>query len=379
MQSVGAKKRVLLVYAVPYSGHAQAAAALHAALLNTQEVEVEEYHFLQQFKYTGAAVVQFYKWILTNLPSVWGHVHNNSDYRGLSDALIHAMQEWDILGLLKRVEQWKPDVIVAIQAFPLRILGEAKQQGRLTVPLMVVTTDFWAHQYWAHPAVDCYFVANDRVKRDLMQQKIQEKRIIRTGIPLRPVFEKQLPSKRAARIQLGWSMKDKVVLCMGGSYGFVPFEELMTQCRRSPPKEGERWVFLFGNNKKGFEEAEKALAASTVQEHVRLYGFREDVEVFMRASDVFITKPGGLSVSEALVCHLPLILYKPLPGQEQKNATYLVRAGLAKKVGTVSQAVREVRHFFEEKTTSRQSPSSRKDAQPRAATKIARTIVQKLV
>ncbi len=379
MNPVRAKKRVLLVYAVPYSGHAQAAAALHAALLNTEEVEVQEYHFLQQFKYTGAAVVQFYKWILTNLPSVWGHVHNNSDYRGLSDALIHAMQEWDILGLLKHVEQWQPDVIVAIQAFPLRILGEAKQQGQLNVPLMVVTTDFWAHQYWAHPAVDCYFVANERVKRDLLQQKIQKKCIIRTGIPLRPVFEARLPSKREARERLGWSIKEKVVLCMGGSYGFVPFEELMDQCRRSPPKEGEKWVFLFGNNKKGLEEARKALEASTCQESVRLYGFREDVEVFMRASDLFITKPGGLSVSEALVCGLPLLLFKPLPGQEQKNATYLVRAGLAKKVGTVAQAMREVRRFFEQKTQAVKAHAHTKDAHPRAASRIAQTIVKKLI
>ena len=182
------RSRVLLVYAVPYSGHAQAAAALREAFEATDQVEIGEYHFLQQFKYTGAAIVRFYKWMLTYIPSVWGHIHDNPDYRGITDTLIAGIEEWDIAGLLERVKDWKPDVIVAIQAFPLRILAEAKKQQHLTVPLVVVTTDFWAHRYWAHPFVDHYFVSTERAQKDLMRQKIPAKRISQTGIPLRFQF-----------------------------------------------------------------------------------------------------------------------------------------------------------------------------------------------
>jgi processive 1,2-diacylglycerol beta-glucosyltransferase len=375
------RRRVLLVYAVPYSGHAQAAGALHTALEASGEIEVEEYHFLQQFKYTGAAVVRFYKWMLTHAPSVWGHVHDNPDYSGITDTIISRVEEWDLSGLLTRVEHWKPDVIVAIQAFPLRILAEAKKQGHLHTPLLVVTTDFWAHRYWAHPAVDHYFVSSERAQKDLLRLGIFGNRISQTGIPLRPVFSvstSSLLSRDEARKKLKWSGRLQTVLCLGGSYGFVPFAELLPLIElEKVPRE---WVMMFGKNKEGYAEAEKLLRRSSVRNRVHLYGFREDIHVFMRASDVAVTKAGGLSASEALVSRLPLVLYRPLPGQELKNVEYLVKAGVARRAQSPEDVQKQVSRILgDPKGRTKMIQAAKHLARPRASQQIVSIILRRFL
>lgn len=378
---VSRRSRVLLVYAVPYSGHAQAAAALHEALEATEKVDVNEYHFLQQFKYTGAAVVRFYKWMLTYVPSVWGHVHDNPDYRGITDAIVSGIEEWDVSGLIERVNAWKPDVIIAIQAFPLRILAEAKKQGRLKVPLLVVTTDFWAHRYWAHPSVDHYFVSTNRAQKDLMRQKIPATRISETGIPLRFAFsvpEPRLLSKERACAQLKWPKDVPTVLCLGGSYGFVPFAELLPLIEADEiPR---HWVMMFGNNKTGLKEAKNLLRRSSARSRVSLYGFRQDIEVFMRASDVAVTKAGGLSASEALVSRLPLILYRPLPGQEQQNVEYLVKVGVARRALTAEEVMKQVRAILDRPALRKKMiATAGRLARPDASAQIVSTILKRFL
>lgn len=378
---IARRSRVLLVYAVPYSGHAQAAAALREAFEATGRVEVGEYHFLQQFKYTGAAIVRFYKWMLTYAPSVWGHVHDNPDYRGITDTLIAGIEEWDIAGLLERVKAWKPDAIVAIQAFPLRILAEAKKQKHLTVPLVVVTTDFWAHRYWAHSFVDHYFVSTERAQKDLIRQKIPATRISQTGIPLRFQFslsESRLLSRTQARARLKWRHELLTVLCLGGSYGFVPFAELLPLIETEAVP--HLWVMMFGKNKTGLQDAEKLLRNSSARDRVLLYGFRDDMQVFMRASDVAVTKAGGLSASEALVSRLPLVLYRPLPGQEVQNVEYLVKAGVAKRALTPEQVIKEVHTILERPAIRKKMIQvASKLARPQASAQIVSRILQRFL
>ena len=379
---LSSRRRILLVYAVPYSGHAQAACALRASF-EAMGAEVQEYHFLQQFKYTGSAIVRFYKWLLTYLPSVWGHVHDNPEYEGMAKVVISAMQEWDIAGLLKRVNSWQPDAIVAIQAFPLRLLAEAKQQGKITSPLFVVTTDFWAHRYWAHPAVDHYFVSSEQAKRDLIKRKIKSKDIVWTGIPLRPEFmgmPHPLPSASSAREVLQWPAKTPTVLCLGGSYGFIPFKELIQIIELATGQlQKVRWVIVFGNNKIGLQEAHKRLKTSPARDRVQVLGFRDDIEVLMRASDVCLTKAGGLSSSEAMVCRLPLVFYRPLPGQEQKNVSYLVKAGAAVSATTSKQAFKQIERLLtSSELRARMKKAQQRLARPHASNTITQTILQDL-
>lgn len=374
------RSRVLLVYAVPYSGHAQAAAALREAFVEQGGIDVEEYHFLQQFKYTGAAVVRFYKWMLTYVPSVWGYVHDNPDYRTITDTFIARIEEWDLSGLLARVASWQPDVIVAIQAFPLRILAEAKRQGRLTTPLLVVTTDFWAHQYWAHPAVDHYFVSTERAQKDLLRQGVPAPRISQTGIPLRSAFANigARSSRTIVRRRLRWPSHLPTVLCLGGSYGFVPFSELLPLIEQeSTPR---HWVMMFGKNKEGLKEAEALLKQSLARARIHLYGFREDIHLFMSASDVAVTKAGGLSASEALACALPLVLYRPLPGQEKQNVEYLVKMGVARRALSPEEVQKEVASLLDraDKRT-KMIRAARRLARPKAASHIVAIILRRFL
>jgi len=61
----------------------------------------------------------------------------------------------------------------------------------------------------------------------------------------------------------------------------------------------------------------------------RAFGYVDNVEELMAASDLLITKAGGVTVSEAMVMRLPMLIYRPIPGQEEENCEYLLEHGVA--------------------------------------------------
>ena len=134
---------------------------------------------------------------------------------------------------------------------------------------------------------------------------------------------------------------------------------------------------MLGKTKEGLKEAEKLLRYSSARDRVRLYGFREDIHVFMRASDVAVTKAGGLSASEALVSRLPLVLYRPLPGQELRNVEYLVKAGVARRAENPEEVQKQVSAILNDsKKRTKMMSKAKRLARPRASKQITSIILR---
>jgi processive 1,2-diacylglycerol beta-glucosyltransferase len=221
--------------------------------------------------------------------------------------------------LIMMVNRLRPKAIIATFPLPAGVLSEMKSTGHLNVPNITVITDISVHSQWIHPYTDMYLVGSDEVRAGLVSRGISPEKIVVTGIPILPYFQR-LYDGRQIRKEFGLRPDTKVILFMGGRegvFGTTNFHDLL-QTIRTPAEA----VVLTGSNRELYEKLK------TVNLHypeIKLCPYVENIAGLMEVADVLVTKAGGISVSEALAKGLPMIIYRPSPGQEEANAAYLRR------------------------------------------------------
>ena len=224
-----------------------------------------------------------------------------------------------------RLQAFGPDVVIATQMGPAALLSFVKQRGRLNAPLIGVLTDFGVHDLWVQPGIDCYCVAHDSIAA-LPGVAIERSRMSVTGIPLMPGFRNP-PSVREARLQLGLSPNAPVVLVPGGGLGLGvdAVAARLLACTASV-----QVLVLAGRN----TSARRSLAPLVTRYpgRISVWDWTEQTEVFIRAADVVVGKPGGLTVAEALACGRPLLATRSLRGQEGFNVRFLEQHGVGRLV-----------------------------------------------
>lgn len=227
----------------------------------------------------------------------------------------------------------RPDAVVCTHAFPCGAMAEYKKLFADAPPVVAIVTDFAVHGFWIHGNVDRYVVATEALRGALMARGVAETSITVSGIPIRPEFAALPRSRHALRERLDLPRDRQLVLLMGGGLGIAPVEQMLIALRavRVPMAA----VAIAGRNSRIGPRL--ARAAEIVEYPVRALGFVENVYDFMHAADVLVTKPGGLTTAEALVAKIPLVLCKPLPGQEERNARVLVDAGAALRTRRVDE------------------------------------------
>lgn len=224
----------------------------------------------------------------------------------------------------------RPDVVVCTHAFPCGVMAEYKRQFPDAPPVVGVVTDFAVHAYWIHENIEQYAVATPEMRAAMAARGIDYERVHVTGIPIKPGFGLELESHAELCERLALPPERRIVLLMGGGLGIGPLVTMLDALQEV----GEPIcaVAIAGKSARG--EARVRAHAARMNFPVRVERFVENVDEFMHASDVLITKPGGLTASEALAARLPLLLYKPLPGQEERNTRYLVQHGAALRAKT---------------------------------------------
>jgi processive 1,2-diacylglycerol beta-glucosyltransferase len=242
-----------------------------------------------------------------------------------------AVERLNTRKLDKEIERLAPDTILCTHFLPAELLSRQRADGKTLPPVWVQVTDFDVHALWIHPHVDRYCVASDEVAFRLMDRGIAPGKISVTGIPVMPQFSAALDRGECAA-ELGIHPEKFTVLMMAGGAGVGSLDELATRLLQLPLHHGTgdlQLVALAGRN----ADLLKRLQTLAKQHPGKLFplGFTTTVERVMTASDLVVTKPGGLSVSECLAKGKPMLLVSPIPGQEERNADYLLEAGAAVK------------------------------------------------
>ncbi len=255
---------------------------------------------------------------------VYSALETNRTLRRLSIANIAA----DLIAnrFLSFLENFRPDVIVCTHVFAAMIMDELKSRGRLSAVTVGIITDFTVHPFWDDvPNVEYIVVASELLTMRAKRHNIDPSRILPFGIPVQAKFTTRL-DRADCRRELGIPEDKNTVLIMGGSMGHGHIEKLVMDIHASGL--GLTMLCVCGNNRKLFSR----LSAYQDRLPIRVFGFVDNVDVMMEASDCIVTKPGGLTVTEALCKKLPMILVDPLPGQEERNTEFLLNNGVAMSV-----------------------------------------------
>jgi processive 1,2-diacylglycerol beta-glucosyltransferase len=225
---------------------------------------------------------------------------------------------------VKFLREFDPDVVIHTHFLPAAIVAHEKRKRRFKAPHLVVVTDFDVHRFWLCPGIDRYCVARDDNRIHLEALGVPAETIRVTGIPIDPVFA-EAPDRAALRRKHALDEALPIVLVLCGGFGVGPIEALVQSLWASV--RGARLVVVAGRNEalqaRLKRQAPKAPTPTTI------LGFTREMHEWMALATIAVTKPGGLTTSEALARGLPLVVANPIPGQETRNATMLFEEGAA--------------------------------------------------
>lgn len=227
--------------------------------------------------------------------------------------------------LSKYIRSYAPDAIVYTHPFLGVVTDQLKTRDGFHIPMIGVVTDYTVHPLWEEArSTDRIVLANDLLGSQILRKGIPADRIAPTGIPIRKQFSVSAPKARV-RAELGIADKFTVLL-MGGSMGYGNIAGVVSEL--DAVDADFQIISVCGNN----AEAKEAVDCLHTKKRILNFGFTKEIDRLMDAADVIITKPGGLTTSEALAKRLPIIICNPIPGHEQRNATFLLNNGVAMMV-----------------------------------------------
>ncbi|MFI5372787.1 MAG: glycosyltransferase [Candidatus Eisenbacteria bacterium] len=370
--------RIAILHATAGSGHKRAAQALAASLARLDPTAVVEDVDTLVFasRLYRANYASGYHVLAARAPAVWGVLYRSWEMAPLKRGAgaVRLMDRLNLRRLARVVERERPDAIVCTHFLPVEALSPIRGRGELRVPLYCVITDFAAHPFWAFPHVDRYFVATGAVAAELSSHGVARERIEVTGIPVDPRFAERI-GRDEARRRLGIDPRRPMVLVMGGGSGVGPLAELAERLAHLAPRP-QVWVAC-GTNAKLRAKIEALPSAAGGD--VRAIGFTQEVDLLLEACDTLVSKAGGLTCAEALVKHTPLVVFRPTPGQEVRNAECLEHAGAAVHADTVDEVAATVDHWLTDpEARERVRAASARLARPDAARAIAERVLSSI-
>jgi len=317
--------KVLIFSASFGAGHVRAAEAIIEAL-HTKEPNVQITHldfgaFLS--KTFNSMIKSTYIELIKHTPKLWGKFYYRTSKIPPDSLFQRFLNGLGRREFVKFIQVLKPDLVICTYPTVAGVLAQQRLKGILNVPLVTVVTDYAVHSQWIHPGVDLYIVGCKSVYDGLVARGINPSSIRITGIPVSPKFELKLDRQQILR-DLDLRPHLPTVLVMGGAYGVLGGAKWICKILVEASFKVQT-IIVCGPDEKLYKALDPIIEDG--RNPVARFGFVRNVEVLMSAADMIITKAGGLTVSEALTKRVPLVIFRPIPGQEEENAIYLEAIG----------------------------------------------------
>lgn len=291
-------------------------------------------------KKTASVINNLYICIAQRVPRLFGVIYFLGDaYRRLP---IHSPVYWANGKMAKYLEpllrSHRFDAIVATHTFPAQTLTKMKREGKTLPPTFFVATDYTCTPFEEESDCDYTVIPSPELRDEFCRYGFDGSRILSFGIPVRAEFAAE-ESRAEARRKLGWEENQFVMLLSGGSIGAGKIAASIAALRPFLAEdETRRLIVICGNNRRLYERLRKQCAGCgqiTVLERT------EQMADFMHGCDVFISKPGGLSSTEAAAAGVPLIHISPIPGCETRNFRFFADHGMSIPVRSPRRELRK--------------------------------------
>lgn len=337
--------RILVFSASFGAGHLKAAEAMIEAIKNvepTAEIVHEDFMMLINRTLNHLIRASYIK-LIKRAPEIWGKFYNGTQQISEDSLFQRFLNTLGRARFIEYIQALKPDVIVCTYPTVAGILAQLRLKGKIHIPLVTVITDYTVHSQWIHLGVDLYIVGSMKINDGLVERGIAPHRIQVTGIPINPRFENKTDRKKILA-ELGLDTKRMTFLIMGGAYGVL--ERAKWMCKLITMSQVSLQVIIVCGKDNGLFKSLDSVVEKAQNPIVR-FEFVNNVNELMTAADVIITKAGGLTVTEALTKHLPMIIYKPIPGQEESNAAFIHEIGAGRIARTDEEFVAILNELIE--------------------------------
>lgn len=358
---------ILIVTASVGSGHEKAAAAVEQgfrerfpdANINTVDFmssEVSPIHYFAK---------QCYLTMLNMVPNLYEFMYNFTASPRKGGA-VQAMAAAAMANTMKKlIKKYQPQLMFCTHPFPTEAVSHLPAKWRSGFKSAALITDYSVHQMWVCYNIDMYFVAHSAMVRSLAAYGIAN--AVDSGIPVDSKFRQSMNCAELKN-KLGIGNDRPVLLMMGGGLGLGGMDYAMAQLEQVDiPLE---IIVVAGRNQ---ELLTNANARAEVSKHrISVLGYADNVQELMGVSDLLISKPGGITLTEAMIVGLPMLLHQPIPGPEGDNARYMSEHNIARWLRSdepLSEAVTELLNSPD--ALMKMQEASKRHARPEAASKIA--------
>jgi processive 1,2-diacylglycerol beta-glucosyltransferase len=318
--------RVVLCTADVGCGHARAATAILMAIRglrpDLRPVIVEALScaprwFNHLYRDTYLAAVK-------HAPRLNGWLYDHMDVFGTPayQGMVPLIEGFALRAFCAGDEISRADLIICTHFLCARVLSRLRERGELRAKLAVVVTDHHPHAVWRVSKADLYFVASDAAADEMLRNGIDADKIVVAGIPVDARFD--IPMSQAEARFRQQLPNVPILLLTGGGLGLGGLDRALEGTLAG---EGEHYaVVICGHNQTLRARLMHRFGKSP---RCRILGVTSKMHELMAAADLLVGKPGGMTSTEAIARGLPMVLLRPIPGQEQRNADILVQAGAA--------------------------------------------------
>ncbi|MGD0389153.1 MAG: glycosyltransferase [Tepidisphaeraceae bacterium] len=374
-----AKPRIVILSASVGGGHVRAAQAIESALgemLPDATIAHVDALDLTNGAFRRAYGAGYFR-AAQRAPRFVGWMYDFLDHpndRGAATRTRQLFERLNFTRLTRLLTEHPWDLAICTHFLPAALLARLRRRELVQFPHAVVVTDFDVHGMWITRPCERFFVATEEAKANLAALEVQERDICVTGIPIDPRFGGALDRGEAiARSEL--AADRPIVLQLAGGFGVGSIERIHRSiCQIERPLQ---IVVVTGRN----EAAAEALASMEHDPRHRrkILGYTTRMHELLRAADLVVTKPGGLTTAESLASGCPMVIAEPIPGQEDRNADFLLENGCAIKVNNLSSLTYKLSSLLEDSgRLGRMRAAAMRCARPGAAHDVAANCVQLL-
>ncbi len=314
--------KIDIIHATAGEGHRKIAMAVQDAFMRVGRNDIQT-RLLNALDYTSAefqkTYTPLYFWSVKHAPMLWGAAYELLDWPWVSPCVAPFRALYNSehgAKLLEEIQKNKSDVVISTHFFAPELLGRAKLKGQIQSKLVTVITDFYPHAVWVNPGTDHYWGMCEETKMDLLRRGVPIGKITAGGIPVHARF-KPAGKKQEYLQKHGLQGGRFTLLLTSGSFGLGPQEKILELLKDFQDK--VQCFVVCANNK----DMKAALESKSYPYPVKVFGFIDFMDELMEASDLMVAKPGGSTTSESLSKGVPMVIIKPIPGQETRNAQLL--------------------------------------------------------